>query len=86
MSRGVDAAIENKVCTTSKGSYIVKKINLHAAFFGSPPGNSIFAKLVTGTSFFASPANNSHNTVICMFDSTIAWWKGRGGLLLCVSV
>ena len=73
MSRGVDAAIENKVCTLPKTPVYSKIINLHAAFFGSPPGNSIFAKLVTGTSFFASPANNSHNTVMCMFDSTIAW-------------
>ena len=59
MSRGADAAVTGQSVHNLKlqifQCYI---INVHIDFFGSR-GNSIFARLVIGTSFFASPAKNT---------------------------
>jgi hypothetical protein len=65
MSRGVDAVIQHKVCIKliSKAPKDILLADVPAAFFDSPPGNSILARLVIGTSFLASPANNTRHDV-----------------------
>ena len=55
MSRGADAATEKCLHNLKLLKIQCNFIDVHGDFFCSP-GNSIFARLVMGTSFFASPA------------------------------